>query len=219
MSFADSVPWMITLYGYPGSASLAPHVLLEEAGAEYRFVVPTREGPDAGPPEFLAASPHRRLPAIVDGPLMLTEAAAICMHVADRYPDALLGPPAGDPARADWYRWLVYLSNTPQAALYQYIYPERYVTGTGHADAAKQAADVTLGGIWDWIDGELADRTFLVGDRFSAADVYLWMLGRWSRHQSNPAFARPHLRRFWDLMLERPSLLAVIKQEELAWVP
>jgi hypothetical protein len=45
------------------------------------------------------------------------------------------------------------------------------------------------------------------------------MLGRWSRHQADPAFARPNIRRFWDRMLERPSLLRVIEQEELAWVP
>ena len=71
----------------------------------------------------------------------------------------------------------------------------------------------------NWIDTDLADRAFLVGDRFSATDAYLWMLGRWSRHQANPAFARPNIRRFWDQMLERPSLLRVIEQEELAWVP
>ena len=54
---------MITLYGYPGSASLAPHILLEEAGAEYTFVRPTREGPDAGPADFLTCKPQ----APVDG--------------------------------------------------------------------------------------------------------------------------------------------------------
>lgn len=167
---------MITLYGYPGSASLAAHILLEEAGAEYTFVRPTREGPDAG-------------------------------------------PVPGDPERGVWYRWLVYLSNTARPALYQYIYPERYVVDAEHVAGAKQVADAALGGIWDWIDTDLADRAFLVGDRFSAADAYLWMLGRWSRHQANPAFARPNIRRFWDQMLERPSLLRVIEQEELAWVP
>ena len=62
MPFVGSVPPMITLYGIPGSASLAPHILLEEAGAGHDFVVPTREGPDAGPPEFLAASPHCKVP-------------------------------------------------------------------------------------------------------------------------------------------------------------
>ena len=211
---------LITLYGYPGSASLAPHILLEEAGAEHTLVRPIRDGPpNAGPAEFLAASPHRRVPAMVDGDVIMTEAAAICMHIADRHPDALLAPPSDDPERGAWYRWLVYLSNTAQPALYQYIYPERYVASGDHAEAAKQAADAKLGRIWDWIDTELADREFLIGDRFSAADAYLWMLGRWSRHQAHPAFARPNIRRSWDRTLERPSLLRVIEQEELAWVP
>jgi glutathione S-transferase len=213
------VPPVITLYGSPGSASLAPHILLKEAGAEYDFVVPVRDGPDAGPPQFLAASPHRRVPAMIDGPLLLTESAAICMHLADRYPAAGLGPGPGDPERGVWYRWLVYLCNTVQPALYQHIYPERFVTDPAHAEAAKASADTRLGGLWDWIDSELADREYLVGERFSAPDAYLWMLGRWSRHQDNPAFTRPNVRAFWDRMLERPSLLAVIADEELAWVP
>ena len=153
---------MITLYGIPGSASLAPHILLEEAGAGHEFVVPTRDGPDAGPPEFLTASPHRKVPAMVDGEVTLTEAAAICMHIADRHQERLLGPPQGDPGRSDWYRWLVYLSNTPQPALYQYIYPERYTTAADQVDATRQLADAKLGAIWDWVDTQLDDREFLM---------------------------------------------------------
>ena len=210
---------MITLYGIPGSASLAPHILLEEAGAGHEFVVPTRDGPDAGPPEFLTASPHRQVPAMIDGDVRLTEAAAICMHITDRHPERQLGPPVGDPARGEWYRWLVYLSNTPQPALYQYIYPERYTTAPDQVDATKWLADAKLGAIWDWIDGELADREFLTGDGFTAADAYLWMLGRWSRHQPRPAFARPNIGAFWDRVANRPSVRRVIEQEELARVP
>ncbi len=210
---------MITLYGIPGSASLAPHILLEEAGAGHEFVVPTRDGPDAGPPEFLTASPHRKVPAMVDGEVTLTEAAAICMHIADRHPERLLGPSQGDPGRGDWYRWLVYLSSTPQAALYRYISPERYTTAADHLDATKQAADDELGRVWDWIDGQLADREFLIGEGFTATDAYLWMLARWSRHQANPAFARPNIRRFWDRVADRPSVRRVIEQEGLAKVP
>ena len=210
---------MITLYGIPGAASLAPHILLEEAGAAHEFVVPTREGPDAGPPAFLAASPYRKIPAIVEGDLRLAESAAICMYLADRSPEAHLGPALGSPERGAWYRWLVYLSNTPQPALYEYIYPERYALDETLVEATRRAADMTLNGIWDWIDGELENREYLVGEHFSAADAYLWMLGRWSRHQPFPAFTRPNIARFWERMLERPSLQRVIAQEELAQVP
>jgi len=103
---------MVTLYGLPGAASLAPHILLEEVGTNYVFVTPVREGADRGPAEFLAASPSGRVPALVDGALALTESAAICMHIADRHPAAGLAPAIGDPRRSTWYRWLVYLTNT-----------------------------------------------------------------------------------------------------------
>ena len=155
---------MITLYGYPGSASLAPHILLEEAGAEYTCVSPTREGPDAGSAYFLTASPRRRVPAMIDGDVTLTESAAICMHVSDRNPDALLGPVPGDPERGVWYRWLVYLSNTARPALYQYIYPERYVVDAEHVAGAKQVADAALGGIWE-LDRHRPGRPRVLGRR------------------------------------------------------
>ncbi len=81
--------------------------------------------------------------------------------------------------------------------------------------ATERAADAELGAIWDWIGGELADREFLLGDGFAAADAYLWMLVRWSRHQDEPAFVRPNIRVFWDRVAARPSVRRVIEQEEL----
>jgi glutathione S-transferase len=195
-------------------------MLLEEAGAPHEFVIPTR-APQAGPAGFVAASPHGRVPALVDHEtgLTLTESAAVCMYIADRFPDAGLAPRVGTCERAIWGQWLVYLSNTVQTTLYQFIYPERYISEPAHAQQVRAAAQSTLSDIWDWIDGQLADRRFLVADQFSAADAYLWMLGRWSRRHADPAFSRPYTRLFWDRVLERPALRRVIDQEQLSPVP
>lgn len=78
---------MITLYGIPSSASTAPRICLEEAGVEYTFVRITRDPP--GPPGFVDASPHGKVPALVDGDLAMTESAAITMHLSDRFPTPL----------------------------------------------------------------------------------------------------------------------------------
>ena len=94
---------------------------------------------------------------------------------------------------------------TPQPALYQYIYPERYTTAADQVDAPRQLADAKLGAIWDWIDTQLDDREFGIGDGFTAADAYRWMLGRWSRYQDSPVFARPNIRSFWDRVANSPS--------------
>ncbi len=74
---------MIELYYLPGSAALAPHIALEEAGADYRLIRVKRGEGAVEPPEFAALSPHGRVPLLVDGDLVLHESAAIVMHVSD----------------------------------------------------------------------------------------------------------------------------------------
>jgi glutathione S-transferase len=202
---------MIILYGRPGAASLAPHICLHELGVSHEFVLVDADR--AGPPGFLAASPHRRVPAFHDGGLTLTESAAIVMHLADRFPDGALGPPCGSTERSDWYRWLVYLTNTTAPDLYQWIYPERYTDAPGGAPGVRAAATDRLGSAFDWLDAELGERKFLVGARFGGADAFLWMLCRWSRHIERPAFSRPNLGRYWAAIAERPSVRRALDVE------
>lgn len=206
---------VITLYGIIGAASLAPRICLEAAGAEYRFVEPERDPAAPGPPEFVAASPHLQVPALVDGALTLTESAAIVMYLADRFPDAGLAPAVGTPERADWYRWLCWLQNTPMPALYQWFYPERYCGDPDHEESIRAHAVIRLDRMFDWLDADLGGRSHLVGGRFSGADAYLWMLSRWTRNMPRPAFARPNLARFWAAGREHPAIASVIALENL----
>ena len=202
---------MITLYGRPGAASLAPHICLNELGVAHEFVLVDADR--AGPPGFVAASPHRLVPAMRDGELTLTESAAIVMHLADRFPDGGLAPPVGSAERSEWYRWLVYLATGPATALYQWIYPERYTTLPGTEPGVRGAAAPRLDGIFDWIDAELGARRFLVDDRFSGADAFLWMLCRWSRHLDRPAFSLPNLGRYWHEIGARQSVQRALAVE------
>lgn len=202
---------MITLYGRPGAASLAPHICLHELGAPHEFVLvdADRDGPSG----FVTASPHRLVPAMRDGELTLTESAAIVMHLADRFPGGGLAPPLGSTERSDWYRRLVYLTNTTAPDLYHWLYPERYTDGPEGAPGVRAAATDRLDAGFDWLDAELGGREFLVGGRFSGADAFLWMLCRWSRHLDRPAFARPNLGRYWEAIATRPSVRRALDVE------
>ena len=120
---------MITLYWSPGTAAMAPQACLEEAGAEYEMVEVRRDGYTVIEPEgYLAIQPEGRIPALRDGDLVLHEAAAICMHIADRFPESGLLPPVGTRERAHAYRWLTYLTNTLQVNYQLWYQTDRFIS-------------------------------------------------------------------------------------------
>ena len=182
-----------TLYGRPGSGSVAVQIALEESGAPYELV--WVGSADADVAAYRALSPTGRVPALglPDGSVMF-ESAAILIHLALAHPEARLAPAAGTPAHARFLQWLVFLSaNVYDAALRTY-YSDRYSTlGAEGADAVRQRAaedylrDLTL------IASHLGP--YVLGAEYSLADGYLSMLAGWypgeraELHRRVPALA------------------------------
>ena len=199
---------MLTLYFYPGNANLAPHMLLEEIGVPHRLELVDRAVGAHKDAAYLKLNPHGRLPTLVDGALVLTEAAAICLHLADTHPEAQLAPPMGTAARADLYRWLMYLTNTVQTEMLFYFYPERLADDAAMAARVKHHAELRVAEMFDQIELALqaGDGDHLTGTRFSAADAYLLMVSRWSRMMVRPARSRPVLARYLANLAARPAI-------------
>ncbi len=120
---------------------MAPHVVLEEVGADYRLVRVRKGDGGIEPPELELLNPHRRVPVLVDGDLVLYESVACVMHLCDTHPDVGLAPALGTSERALWYRWLTYLTNTVQATFMIAFYPMRATADPGCADAARAKAE------------------------------------------------------------------------------
>jgi len=167
------------------------------------------------PPAYLALNPWGRVPTLEDGDLVLTESAAIVLHVADRFPAAGLAAPVGTAARSELYRWLAYLTNTVQASFMRWFYPERYTTDPAGRAAIVACEAETLGRHLDWLDAQLAARPWLVGDERSGADLFLFMLTRWGRTQAPPAWDRPHLRDHFTRLLEREGVRRMLAEQGL----
>lgn len=199
---------MLTLYYYPGNANLAPHMLLEELGVPHRLELVDRAVNAHKSAAYLKLNPHGRLPTLVDGDLVLTETAAICLHLADIYPEAQLAPPVGTPARANFYRWLMYLTNTVQTEMLFYFYPERLADDAAMAARVKHHAELRVADMFDRIELALqaGDGPYLVGGQFGAVDAYLMMVSRWSRMMDRPARSRPVLARCLASLAERPAV-------------
>jgi len=179
---------MYKLYGSPGSASTAAHCVLEETGTDYEFVDVDISG-DSRDPAYLKLNPHGRVPTLlIDGRPMF-ECAAICMVLADRHPEAGLAPAVTDAERPAYVQWMTYLTNTVQELMLQMFYPDRCTTEPAEAPhiaaRARQRFDEAFGNVEQALQ---ARGPHLLGDKVSAADIYLLMLTRW--HPDQEAFAR-----------------------------
>lgn len=213
---------MIQLHYYPSTASMIPHILLEEIGLPYERVLVDRSIGAHKAPEYVKLNPNGLIPVLTDGDLVLYETAAIVLHLCDTHPQSRLVPQVGTVERAHFYKWLVWCTNTLQAALIVYFYPERWLN-EGNAEGVAQLkahAEQKVGTMLDQLDAELARHSGLwfAGDGYSALDPYVFTLCRWTRNfkSSPPARTRQHLGPYLERMLERPAVQRVLANEKLA---
>ena len=215
---------MIELHHAPSTAAMAPHILLTEIGVPFELRPVDTAAQAHRTPAYLALNPNGRVPVLVDGDLVLFESAAICLHLTDCHPQAGLAPLPGSNERAHFYKWLVWLTNTLQATLMVFFYPERWLTDGNDAGAAelKTCAEGRTGALLDLLEAELQRHggPWLLGARYSAVDPYALMLCRWTRHFAHPARARPALGAYLQRVLDRPAVRQVFEREGLAlpWV-
>jgi glutathione S-transferase len=204
-----------TLYHAPSTASMAPHILLRELRAPHQLsLVDTKNGGQRTP-EYLRLNPNARVPTLVDGDLVIYEAAAICLHLCDRHPDGGFAPAVGSGARAHFYQWLIYLTNSVQADEMLYFYPERYADEP-QREALQAAVVDRVAAMFGQVDGVLAGRPYLLGDAFTAVDIYLFMLSRWTRNMPRKARELPHLGPYLARIMARRAVQEAYAIEGLA---
>lgn len=206
---------MLTLYAMPSTAAMAPHILLREIGVPFDLRLLDRAKGENSAPEYRRLNPLGRVPTLVDGDLVLFESAAICLHLADSHPAAGLAPEVGTAERGHFYKWLIHLTNTVQADMLVYFYPNRYVEGEEAGAALRRTVADRLLEQFTLLDRALEGREWLLGDRYSAVDPYLFMLARWTRFMDRPARGLPNLGPYLARVLDRPAVRAAFAAEGL----
>lgn len=211
---------MLQLHYFPGNASMTPHLILEELGLAFELKYVDRANLAHKTPGYLALNPNGLIPVLVGADLVLYETAAIALHLADTHPAARLAPPLGTPERAQFYKWLMWMTNTVQATLIVYFYPERWVNNNDAAAAAqvKAQAEAKVNGLVDQMEAQFAAHggDWFLGSQFSVLDPYAFMLCRWTRGFPRPARSLPRLGAFLERMLTRAAVQRVIETEKLA---
>ncbi|NYZ64172.1 glutathione S-transferase family protein [Luteimonas deserti] len=203
----------VVLYGARSTASMVVHWLLIELGVEHEVRELDFELQAQKAPDYLAINPAGRVPTLLIDGQVLTESAAIAMHLADLHPQAGLAPPPGTAARGDYYRWMCICVYTLMPPYRAWFYPHE-PAGEVNADLVMARARVQLETAWQQIADHLqAHGPYLLGAHVSAADFVLTMLMRWSRAMPRPSDSWPALAAHARLMKTRPSFAEVYRRE------
>lgn len=219
---------MLRLHYHPGNANMCVHIVLRELGVPFELAWVDRSVSAQRSPEYLRLNPNGTIPVLEDGELVLHETAAILLHLADTHPSSQLAPPLGTPERAQLYKGLSWLSNTLQATLMVYVYPERWTDSEAEGAAAsiRRQAQRRIGGQLAVLEEDLRTRggPWFLGESFSILDPFAFMLCRWTRNfdaaVAAPARDRQVLRPYLERMLSRPSVQRVLADEGLSapWI-
>jgi glutathione S-transferase len=189
----------VTLCHSPRTRSTGALILLEELGADYRLnVLNMKKGEQRGP-EYLAINPMGKVPAIVHNGALVTEQVAVFLYMADLYPEAGLAPPIGDPLRGPYLRWMVFYGSCFEPAI------------TDHAMKRDPApASMSPYGdfhtMLDTFSNQLAKGPYILGEKFSAADVLWGTALNWIT-RFKLVDATPTIQAYIDRVNARPAVI------------
>lgn len=180
----------------PKSRSFAALWAMEETGEPYERVLTDINTGDQKKPEYLAVNPMGKVPGLRDGDAMMGESAAICCYIADRYPNAKLAPPIGDPRRARYLQWLFFNGNIEAAITQIFTRIEMPPRTAGWGEATQ---------VFDAIDAALQKGPWILGEQFTAADIVIGAGLNFAVRAFKMVPARPPFDRYLDLCEARPA--------------
>ena len=198
------------LYYSPGACSLSPRIVLEEAGLPVQYLMAStkthrlEDGTD-----YYSINPLGYVPLLeLDDGTLLREGPAIVQYIADQVPDKKLAPPNGSLERYQLQSWLTFIGTELHKSfspLFNASTPEEYKTST--KDKLKSR--------YTWVDEQLANKQFVMGDQFSVADAYLFTVTNWSKRVGPDLMSLANLQAWHERVGSRPAVQAAMKAEGL----
>ena len=198
------------LYYSPGACSLAPHIVLHEAGVPFEAVLAsTKTHQLADGSDYYAVNPLGYVPFLVlaDG-RTLREGQVISQYVADQVPATGLAPALGSWERYKLQEWLSFISSELHKGFSPLFNPAT------PADYKPMVKDRVLQRL-TWVNGELAGKDFLMGDTFTVADAYLFTVSNWAGFAGVDIGALEHLVAYRARVAARPAVQAAMRAEGL----
>lgn len=188
----------LVFYTNPMSRGRIVRWMLEEVGQPYRTEV-LDYGTTMKAPAYLAVNPMGKVPAIRHGDMVVTEGAAICAYLADAFPQAGLAPAPTDRLRGTYYRWLFFAAGPTEAAT-----TNKSLGVVPSEERRRMVGYGTIEEVFDALELAVSGRQYIVGDRFSAADVYVGSHIGWGL-QFGTFERRPAFEHYVAGIMDRPA--------------
>jgi glutathione S-transferase len=199
------------LYFSPGACSLSPHIVAREAGIPVDLVkVDLKARKLEGGGDYARINGKGYVPALaLDDGTLLTEGPAIVQYLADRKPEAGLAPANGTIERYRLQEWLNFLTSEIHKSFSPLFNPQA-------AEGWKQAARDNITRRFDWLAERLGPNPYLMGERFTVADAYLFTLLNWCQWTGVDLARWPALRDYHARVAARPKVQEALRAEGLA---
>ena len=205
---------MLQLFQITGSCSFAARAALEEAGADYKAINIHPRRRDE-PPEFAAVNPLRRVPALRDGNELVYETGAVLLYLVERLPGRGLGPLPGEPGRGALLRWVTWLADTLHDAYHPVSAPRFLTEDPAGYDGIQLKGRAKLDAHGTYLERELTGRTWCLGDEFSVADIYLYMLKGWESYSDGSTLGGDELAAHYERVSARPAIARTRELDDL----
>ena len=199
------------LYYAPGACSLASHIALHESGKPFEIdqFIPS-SGTTAGGEDFKKVNPKGYVPTIrLDDGSILTEGAAVLQYIADQNPASGLAPKAGTMERYRLQEWLTFIGTEIHKS-FSPLFSKAVVP-----EVKSRSFDLLTKRL-GFVEAELANKPYLMGDRFTVADAYMFVVVRWSDRVGFDLAQFPKIQAYLARISARPAVLAALKAEGLS---
>jgi glutathione S-transferase len=198
------------LYYSPGACSLSPHIVLREAALAFEPVLAsTKTHQLADGTDYYGINPLGYVPLLeLDDGTRLREGPAIVQYVADQVPTRNLAPANGTLPRYRLQEWLTFIGTEVHKSFSPLFNPAMPEEG-------KKVFRDKLASRFQWIDGQLAGKEYLMGEHFTVADAYLYTVGRWTKPMKIDLSAMPNVQAHAARVEARPAVQEALKFEGL----
>ena len=201
---------IVKLYYSNGACSLSPHIVLRESGLKFDLVrASTKTHALDDGTDYYTINPKGSVPLLeLDNGERLTEGPAIVQYIADLVPAKNLAPANGTLARYRVQEWLNYITSEIHKTYSPLFRPNT-------PDEFKTIARDALQKKYEYVDGKLEGKNYLMGENFSVADAYLFVVTTWAPHVGLDLSAFKNLSAFMDRMRARPAVQEALQAEGL----